>query len=242
MGNEARQFEVLKYSAVKSLELTDADLALINKQSLRPLTADEVFVFKVSASNNQVDRDIERFTDKALDQMAKLFVGKTMIMDHNWKASNQTARIYSAEVSDLPGTDGGKQLLLMAYMLKTAETEAAITSIEGGILREVSIAVRAEKAICNICGVNRREKWCGHMPGKEYDGKKCHTDLENITDAYEVSFVAVPANPSAGVAKSYGGEEHPVEETLDKAPDLVNRIRKAEKTISILEMEENADE
>lgn len=242
MGNETRQYEVLKYSDVKGLELTDDELALINKQSLRELTADEVFVFRISASNNQIDREIERFTDKALEQMAKLFVGKTVIMDHNWRASNQTARVYAGEISDMPGIKDGKQLVLRAYMLKNTGTETVIASIEGGILREVSIGVRVEKVFCSICGTNRREKFCGHSPGKDYDGQKCHFDLDGITDAYEVSFVAVPANPTAGTTKEYGGEDNPVEDTKSNAPDNSLRLRKAEKIISIIEMEDDTDE
>ena len=33
----------------------------------------------------------------------------------------------------------------------------------------------------------------------------CHTILSDITDAYEWSFVAVPAQRNAGVTKQYGG-------------------------------------
>ena len=42
---------------------------------------------------------------------------------------------------------------------------------------------------------------------QEYDGQLCHIDLDGATDAYEVSLVAVPAQPAAGAIKSkrYGG-------------------------------------
>ena len=39
------------------------------------------------------------------------------------------------------------------------------------------------------------------MPGRQYDGKLCTAVLEDPTDAYEWSFVAVPAQREAGVLK-----------------------------------------
>lgn len=47
--------------------------------------------------------------------------------------------------------------------------------------------------------------------GQEYDtkdGKKiCYFTLDGAKEAYEVSFVAVPAQPRAGTTKNYGGKE-----------------------------------
>ena len=83
-----------------------------------------------------------------------------------------------------------------------------ITAIEGGILREVSVGCRTAKATCNICGVNKRERWCEHYPGRVYNGTKCIVQLDDPTDAYECSFCAVPSQPGAGVVKAYGGEDN----------------------------------
>lgn len=46
---------------------------------------------------------------------------------------------------------------------------------------------------------------CHHVKGEIYDGKLCFTELREPTDAYEWSFVAVPAQRDAGVLKRYGG-------------------------------------
>ena len=43
---------------------------------------------------------------------------------------------------------------------------------------------------------------CAHEKGREYGGKLCWADLVHATDAYEWSFVAVPAQKNAGVMKS----------------------------------------
>ena len=44
---------------------------------------------------------------------------------------------------------------------------------------------------------------CSHVKGRKYGGKLCYGELNNITDAYEWSFVAVPAQKNAGVIKNF---------------------------------------
>ena len=66
---------ILKAAHVEKQAANENELRLINKQTLRELTAEEVFTFRLAACDNQVDRDYERFTDKALEGLAPLFVG-----------------------------------------------------------------------------------------------------------------------------------------------------------------------
>ena len=83
MGADAIQ----KAARVEKQALAGEELALINRQALKELTAEEVFVFRVAACDNQVDRDQERFTEAALARLAELYVGKTVIMDHRpWRS------------------------------------------------------------------------------------------------------------------------------------------------------------
>lgn len=192
-----------KCGSVEKRAGSSPDMTLINAQALVELSADDVFVFRVAACDDQVDREYERFTPKALEQMADLFVGHTIIMDHNWSSKNQTARIYDADVQESGGVN---RLVLSAYMLRNEITAPVIQAIEGGILREVSICCQVERSVCNICGTDKAVGWCEHRPGKNYDGETCVVSLDEASDAYEVSFVAVPAQREAGVIKSYGGE------------------------------------
>lgn len=195
--------KVMKFGKVaKGLSVPD-ELALVNAQSVKELTADDVFVFRVVACDDQVDRDFEHFSPAALEQMAKLFVGKPLISDHQWSAKGQIARIYAGDVED---NDGVKQLVLRCYMIRTDTTKDVIDAIEAGILREVSVGGSCKKAVCDICGNDKAKSWCAHRRGQEYDGKTCTITLDDTEDAYELSFVAVPAQPGAGVVKSYGGE------------------------------------
>lgn len=199
---------ILKAAHVEKQAANENELRLINKQTLRELTAEEVFTFRLAACDNQVDRDYERFTDKALEGLAPLFVGKSVLMDHMWTAANQTARVYAADVE----TRGEiKQLVLRCYMPRCEATAGTISAIESGILKECSVGCRMGSAICSICGADQAKACCEHRHGRTYDGALCVMALDDPQDAYEVSFVAVPAQPEAGVIKSkrYGGQAEP---------------------------------
>lgn len=191
---------IQKASHIEGGTADAAELEKINRQTLRPLSAEEVFVFRIAACDDQVDRDFERFTERTLHELAELYVGKTVVMDHNWTAKGQTARIYAAEVEQL---EGRKALVLRAYMLRSAQTEEMIAAIEGGILREVSVGCSVVRRICSVCGREQSQGACGHYPGQKYHGQVCHMDLDGAADAYELSFVAVPAQKDAGIIKRY---------------------------------------
>lgn len=202
------------------------ELEEINRFTRRTFKAEELYSFKVALCDNNVDRDFERFTDETLDKLAEMFVGKTGIFDHSHKSENQCARIYSASVEAVDGKTNllGKpylRLLAKAYMPKSERSESLILDIESGIKKEVSIGCSVKRSSCSVCGMPAGS--CKHRKGRYYsaDGmqKLCFFDLIDPQDAYEWSFVAVPAQPEAGVVKSLAGGEFismgPVEKRLD---------------------------
>ena len=185
------------------------DLALIERFARRALGAEEVYTFPVVLCDNEVDRDGERFSGAALEGLAKLFVGKTGIFDHDPKGRNQTARIYRCRVEEdaTRTTSAGetyRALRADAYLMRSEANRELILEIDGGIKKEVSVGCAMGSAVCSICGADRRKAPCGHRPGERYEGRLCHTVLGEPTDAYEWSFVAVPAQPRAGVVKGLG--------------------------------------
>ena len=191
--------------------VTAAELEAIARYSRRRLTAEEVYTFPLVLCDNDLDRDHECFTDAALEKLAVLFRGKTGIFDHDPRGEKQTARIYRCAVEEEPGRlnhrgEPYKALRAWAYMVRTAANADLILEIDGGIKKEVSVGCSIGKKVCSICGADRQEATCGHQPGKKYGGRLCYTLLEDPTDAYEWSFVAVPAQPRAGVVKRFGTE------------------------------------
>lgn len=206
-------------------------LEKINKFTRRPLTEDEIYTFSVILCDNDIDRDGERFSDKALERLAELFVGKTGIFDHNPSTSNQTARIFNTEIitDESRLTKNGepyKCVKAHAYMIRTDKNRSLISEIDGGIKKEVSVSCSAAKKTCSVCGCER----CAHTVGKTYGGRTAHRILDDITDAYEWSFVAVPAQVNAGVTKKFSGgstESQPVSGDIDEAQEELRRdIRK----------------
>ena len=204
-----------------------AALEQLNKFTRRKFTGDEVFIFPVILCDNEVDRDNERFSRKSLDEMAEKFVGVTGIFDHDPKGGNQTARIFSAEVVEESRENSlGEPYACIkenAYMVRTDSNADLIREIEGGIKKEVSVSCAAERHICSVCGTDRRVKACHHVKGRRYDGKKCFLSLEDISDAYEWSFVAVPAQVRAGVTKKFEEAIPEAEEVPKGTENKVNR-------------------
>lgn len=237
---------ICKNASVKNLEVTEDDLKKINKYTLSPLKAEDVFVFKAMiADNEQDDRNYMPFNLKALQDLKKLYPGKTMLMDHNKKADNQIARIFDTELIQNPNktTEIGElhtELMAKIYMLNNENNKNIIAEIKGGIKKEVSTSCSPEKMICSICGVDNVKDYCRHYPGFEYDvsdstgktsKKKCKMLLHGAKEAYELSFVALPAQPRAGTHKSIGFTK-PVMEKVEK-----NQIKNKEEKQDFRDLE-----
>ena len=89
-------------TCIQKSTVTEDDMKKISAFTRREMSADEVYTFNVDLCNNDVDRDFEKFSVKTLNQLAKLFVGKTGIFDHSMKANDQKARVYDAYVEKVP--------------------------------------------------------------------------------------------------------------------------------------------
>ena len=167
-------------------------------------------------------------------------------------AENQLARVFDTEVVKVDGRktktgDDFYTLRAKAYMRRTSDNENIINEIDAGIKKEVSVSCSAGRSTCSVCKKDKRKGNCGHVNGKSYDGNLCYTILDDITDAYEFSFVAVPAQKEAGVIKAFGNEKGEIDlDTIRKQLDFSGESimlskKEAEAIASFIdETEENA--
>ena len=181
---------------------TAVQLEAINAQAKGKLTAEQVYVFSLRLCDDQVDRDFERFDTAALPGLAKLFIGKTGIVDHRWSSDSQVARIFETQVVN---EEGVSYIKAWAYIRRGGHADEIIADIEAGIKKEVSVGCAMGRCVCSVCGSEYGT--CGHQKGESYDGQVCCAILCEPMDAYEFSFVAVPAQRDAGVLKAMGGRK-----------------------------------
>lgn len=183
------------------------DLELISHYTRKMPDAKDIYTFTVTLCDNEIDRDYERFSIQAINELKSMFEGVTGIFDHSMKSSDQTARIYKTEVIE----DNSKftscnepytRLKAWCYMLRTEKNKELINEIDAGIKKEVSISCSVKRKICSVCKNDIRSHECNHVQGETIDGNMCYAVLSDPTDAYEWSFVAVPAQRNAGVSKS----------------------------------------
>ena len=211
---------------------TAAQLETINALAKTRLNGEQVYVFSLRLCDDRIDRDGERFDTGALPGLAKLFLGKTGILDHRWSTENQVARIFETQVVK---EKDASYIRAWAYIRRGGKNDELIADIEAGIKKEVSVGCAMAQAVCSICGSEYGT--CGHVKGEHYDGQVCAVILKEPVDAYEFSFVAVPAQREAGVMKGMGAAvslkelaaEHGAQaeyRTLTKEAELGRRYRK----------------
>ena len=203
----------------KGVYIGEEDLQKINTLTRRKFSAEELYCFRVLLCDNDIDRDMEQFDVQTLTQLSNLFLGKTGICDHEPKSQNQMARIYDVSVENFPGKVNALgepyyALIAKAYMVRTEANRDQILEIEAGIKKEVSVGCAMGRSVCSICGSDYGS--CGHRKGESYDGQVCCAILQEPMDAYEFSFVAVPAQREAGVLKGLGCGKPKLKELADE--------------------------
>ena len=119
-------------------------------------------------------------------------------------------RIFETQVVQ---EEGVSYIKAWAYIRRGSHTEEIIADIEAGIKKEVSVGCAMGRSVCSICGSDYGV--CGHQKGEHYDGQLCCAILKEPMDAYEFSFVAVPAQPNAGVLKGMGAGKRCLKELAD---------------------------
>lgn len=243
-----KQFE----GSFSETTISTEDLKQIHRYSKKKLNKDEVYVFSVVLCDNEIDRDYEQFSVQTLKDLSTLFLGKSGVLDHDAVSKNQHARIFDTCLEEVEGKKNASgetyyRLVGRAYIPRIQKYQELIEEIETGIKKEVSVSCSVSKATCSICHTERSEKTCAHKAGKTYNNKLCYTVLDGAKDAYEWSFVAVPAQRAAGVLKKFSFDETlPVEQMVEKMAGIEtdiylskDKVKALTEYIALLEKEAN---
>lgn len=236
------KYLVSKSSVENFGEPDEEALSLIGNYTLTKPKKEDIFVFNVRLCDNETDRDFERFSIDSLNKLAVLFEGVTGIFDHSMKTENQTARVFKTAVitDESVKTSVGEPytyLRASCYMLRSEKNAELIKEIENGIKKEVSVSCSVKEKICSVCGKAMNRSDCAHIPGESYSGKVCHAVLTEPTDAYEWSFVAVPAQRKAGVSKNMkkitSSGENPSFTLGDSASEIIKNAVSSKNSVTL---------
>ncbi|MDP8244704.1 MAG: hypothetical protein P9L94_11525 [Candidatus Hinthialibacter antarcticus] len=186
--------------------VTAEDLAAINQLSAAPLRAEQVFVRSMYLCSTQpCDADGCQFTLAALQQIARLIVGQSVLPGHD-RRSLPLARFFRAEVVERDGEMQPAHFVrAWFYWLRdTSGAKDLLLNIDGGIYREVSLAWKFNRWRCSIC--NAQNNQCSHRPGERYGEKICYRLIDSVSEVLEGSLVYKSADRSTNVtgARSAG--------------------------------------
>jgi hypothetical protein len=227
----------------KGMKINDEQLALINKFALIDLTADEVYARKIRLANNAIDRDVERFSEKLLEDFAKTLPGKSLLLGHKRdgtgeglffaaeieKMSLADARKMTGEELHLP--DGMKEVWFLNtwfYTVKLPSLEDFLKKIDAGINRHASIGFSA----ANVVKISDDDT--GDVIYWEYKGPG---------EAQEGSLVYLGAQRAATTTKGVKPDGvHIEEDEKTKLQKIRKEEKRMKKVLVLLGLDESASE
>lgn len=157
----------------------------INQFTLKPLTAEQVFIAKFLLAHNMIDRDRERFPEMLLDDFAKTLPGKSLLDGHNRgklpiglffdsETEEMTPEQFTAltnEAANLPDyVPLVKVLWGWIYMVRSAMNTELTENIISGVYRHVSIGFKASDLITIKGPYDQVLFWEYVPPGEALEG------------------------------------------------------------------------
>lgn len=209
-------------------------LAKINEFTQSTKSAEDVICFSTLSCNDQLDRDLDRFTAECVEDFAKLpepysSVGKGYMVSHDY-TKLPVGTVFEVGTENIEGV---KHLTNSVFMPNTEQYKNFIENIDFGIYRFVSVGVMLDDSACTVCSspmVGNYWTFClenGHEKGLWYDpnsdekdswgwaepvaeGTKgavlCTRDLFTPKDFYELSQVFLGAQYGAQLERSAVGK------------------------------------
>ena len=176
----------------------------INALSPAPLAREEVHIRSmVLCTDLLCESDGARFSDSALEDIARRVVGVSVLCGHD-RRSLPVARFFRAEITPLPvhneltGRPANGVRAWFYWLAGTSGAEDLLRNIDGGIYRAVSISWRYSADRCSVCGAGRGG--CTHVAGQRYAGAVCHRIIDHVDEVIEGSLVYKGADGSAVLA------------------------------------------
>lgn len=167
---------------------TDGDHGVYHEQ--------EILYVRVAAVYEGVIDDRYYMTEEALRTSASSFIGKPVLLGHNW--INPQVCIGTTIASDIRyDADHNAHYI---EMILAINDEDAIMRIKKGLYSRLSIGFVVNTIKCSIDGKDM--KLCPHIVGKLYqidDKVLLARGIVYNFDGVELSFVNVPASPMARV-------------------------------------------
>ncbi len=214
----SKEFKVVSARPIGAgKELTDEQLVKINTFAPNPLTKDQVYYVKLLMAHNGIDRDVERFSEDFLVELARTLPGKGFFVEGHpggWGGSggpgegihfdSQVEQMTPEEFKaitneDIKLPDGittVHALISHAYMIPLQSNSDTRIKIDGGIIRFSSIGFKGP--FYSITDDNGNHIYGEYRPKGE---------------ALEGSLVWLGAQPGAGVMKgAKDGTEAPGED------------------------------
>jgi hypothetical protein len=215
-----------------SFRPNDEQLARINEFTRTPKTADEVICFSTLSCNDIVDRDDDQFTTECVKDFSELEqpfspVGKSFMVNHDYKIENAVGRIFG---TDTKRVSGSLFLTNEVYLPNTERYAGFIEDLDFGINWAVSVGVMLGADECSLpwckAPFSSYGWWCsnGHDKGLYYTedaeedswgypapcdpktkgAEKCVRLFKDPKDFYELSQVFLGAQYYAALEKDPG--------------------------------------
>lgn len=209
---------------VSDTDLTDDDLAKINRHALKPLTRDEVFAFDGICSSDALDSYYTRMDPHStLRNFAEDLIAGTALLDGHDTDKTPYGRSFDSEIIEKDGATlvRGRWYIVRGLTLNGANTDDTIKAIESGVIRDMSVGFGGN-GLWYKCSADGRDIWdTPYYPGDiDEDG---NTVFFWIVDARlrEVSTVYKGACPDAYIEKARSDNEIQYE----KIKQLENRYQ-----------------
>lgn len=187
----------------------DADLEKINRHTLEPVAASEIFTFSGHCSNDRLDSHFTRMDPMTTlrNYAEDLQNGVSLQEGHNVYV-NPYGRSYDGELTTLGDENGvsnavrGSWYIMRNILVNGNKTDDSIRQIKAGIIRDMSVGFSEGSYRCGSCGKDLFNSDCPHIPGLEDENGRM--SFAWIVDARlrEVSTVYKGSTPNAYIDKA----------------------------------------